>query len=197
MGTPLLVPAVAATGSIDSEIDITAVAGAAGNVTINIIAGGTAGSETAVQVGSVITVSIEDGVSTQNQIRTALLALAGVFQTITVVNGSTPWTLGIGTDTVTLTGGEDAYFNPSTGEITMTVLPGSAGNNISVEITDGAVAAGSEIATRVGDITVQIKDGEITEAQIRTALLTVAGTFLSVVVANPTLVWTIGQEQTP
>jgi len=194
VGTPLLVPAVSATGSIDGEIDITAVAGAAGNVTINLVGGGTAGSETAVQVGSVITVTIEDGVSTQNQIRTALLALAGVFQTITVASGSDIWLLGVGTDTVTLTGGEDSYFVPSTGEITMTVLPGSAGNNIQVEITDGAVAAGSEIATRVGDIiTVQIKDGESTEAQIRTALLTVAGTFTSIVAANPSMVWTIGQ----
>lgn len=192
VGTPLITPAVSATGDLDGNILITAVPGAAGNVTVNIVGGGSAGSETAVQVGSTITVTIEDGVSTQAQICTALLALPSI-QSAVPDSGSTAWTLGVGSDTVTLTGGEDQITTLSDGEITCTVLPGGEGNLIQIEIVDGAPAAGSETAVRNGDlITVRIKDGESTQSQIRTALLTVPSLFTSIVVDHGSMVWTLG-----
>ena len=195
VGKPITTPATSATGILDGELNITAVAGVAGNLTINIVGGGTQGSETAIQVGSVITVTIEDAHSTQTQIRTALLALSGVFSTIVCGHGSNAWTLGVGTDTVTLSGGADAFDTPSSGEITATVTAGSAGNLIQIVIVDGAPSAGSETAAKVGDVvTVTIKDGASTETQIRTALLTVGGTFTSVVVVHGTLTWTLGEQ---
>ncbi|MFA5071214.1 MAG: phage tail sheath C-terminal domain-containing protein [Candidatus Pacearchaeota archaeon] len=101
--------ATSATAVIDAKITVNAVAGSTKNgIVINIVDGGTAGAETAVKVGNVITVTIEDTVSTQNQIRTALLTLVADILTVTVASGATAWDLSAGTNTATLSGGTDA-----------------------------------------------------------------------------------------
>lgn len=193
VGKTIVTPAVAATGDLDSKILISAVAGADGNFTVNLVGGGTAGSETAVKVGDVVTVTIEDGVSTQAQIRTALLTLDSSIATVVVDTAGSAWTLGVGTDTVTLSGGEDEIVEISTGEITITTVAGSASNALTVVLVDGASAAGAETIEKVDDvITVTIKDGASTQTHIRTKLLTLASSIASVTVAHGTDVWTLG-----
>lgn len=192
VGTPITIPAEAATGVLDSALTITAVPGAAGNVTINVVGGGTAGSETAVLNSGVITLTIEDGVSTQDQMKTALLTVVSTIANVVAASPTDIWLLGVGTDTVTLSGGEDSYIVVSDGEINITAVTGKAGNNIQIELVDGATA-GSETATQVGNvITVAIEDGVSTQTQIRTALLTIPSVFLSIVAERPTEAWTLG-----
>lgn len=97
---------VAATGVMDLELTFTTIIGSQGNITINLQSGGVAGSESVVLVGTTMTVSIEDGVSTHAQITAAIQAHA-LIATAVPTNPSSTWTLGAGTDTVTLTGGID------------------------------------------------------------------------------------------
>jgi len=193
VGTPLTIPATAATGVLDSQLTITAVPGFANNVTINVVGGGTAGSETAVLVGSTVTLTIEDGISTQEQMRTALLTLNTVIAEVVAAAPIAAWVLGVGTDTVTLSGGEDSYVVLSDGEINFTAEPGSAGNNIQIELVDGGLA-GSETAVMNGNIiTVTIEDSVSTQTQIRAALLTVPNVFNTIVAERPSEAWVLGQ----
>lgn len=106
---------ISATGDLDGRILITAVAGAAGNnITVKIIAGDAGSSVVVTRSGNlVLTVTIDDGVSTESHIATALEEQPEIFSAAT----NTPtnvWTVDVGTDTVTLTGGADATSSTST-----------------------------------------------------------------------------------
>lgn len=101
--------ATSATGVMDAEITLTAVAGSTGTgLVINIVDGGTGGTAVAAKVGNIVTVTIEDTVTTQNSIRTALLTVASTFTTVVVAHGTVAWDMSVGTNTVTLSGGTDA-----------------------------------------------------------------------------------------
>jgi hypothetical protein len=105
--------AVAFAASVDSsgtlndgtdDITITGVVGIHSNITVALVDGGTAGSETISFSGTTLTVSMEDGVSTQTQITAALVKDPRIATAV----GDTPasaWTLGGGNDTVLLASG--------------------------------------------------------------------------------------------
>ncbi len=97
----------AAEGVMDSHLVITAEKGNAGNIMINLINGGTAGSESVTCSGGIMTVAIEDGVSTQEQICNAIASHEIIDTAIPNDPGAT-WELGLGTDSVTLDGGHDS-----------------------------------------------------------------------------------------
>jgi len=99
-----------ATGTLDNLIDIVAKQGPRGNLTINIENGGVGfkDNETAVLSGTTLTINIEDGESTVHHIAIAIQNHELIESTSLVDNDTqwTPWSLGSGTDTVTLTGGD-------------------------------------------------------------------------------------------
>jgi flagellar hook-associated protein 1 FlgK len=96
-------------GVMDSALTITAEDGSRGNITVTLVGGGTAGSETVTTDPATgnIQVAIEDGVSTGAQIAAALESQAAIHSAV-ATSPATPWTLGGGSDTVTLTGGASA-----------------------------------------------------------------------------------------
>jgi len=113
----LILSAAKATGTLDSVIDIVAKGGPLGNLTINIENGGVGfrDNETATVVGSTMTVLIEDGESRLQHIAT-VIQNHPLIESATIVNEEdqwTRWSLGSGTDTVTLTGGGDNYTGTS------------------------------------------------------------------------------------
>jgi len=89
----------------------------------------TAGNETVSINGSIMTVRIENGVTTQQQIADAI-ASQSMIDTATATTPAAAWTLGVGTDTITLTGGADG----GTYSTTITVYD-SLGNDIPLTIT--------------------------------------------------------------
>ena len=92
---------------MDSALTIYAADGSTSNFSITLVGGGTQGSEnvTTDPTTGNITVEIEDGASTYDDIATALEAHAGIDAvTYAAGAGATAWTLGAGTDTVTITG---------------------------------------------------------------------------------------------
>lgn len=92
---------------MDSALTIYAADGSTSNFTITLVGGGTQGSEnvTTDPATGNITVAIEDGVSTYDDIATALEAHANIDAvTYAAGAGATAWTLGAGTDTATITG---------------------------------------------------------------------------------------------
>lgn len=120
--------------------------GAAGNsILIGYVTGGTAGSETVSQSGNTVTVTIQSGVSTANQIVAAVLAspYASTFSNVQVANGH------IGT-------------NPQTAPTGPQHLSGGA---------DAVGAAGSEVVSVSGNtIVVTMQSGTSTATQIKAAL---------------------------
>lgn len=92
-GQILAVQAVKATVT-DQGMTYTADAfGSAGNlINVTLVAGGTAGSEVVTVVGNDISVEIEDGVTTQTQLKTALdgSAAAAALIDTSVASGATP-----------------------------------------------------------------------------------------------------------
>lgn len=100
-----------ATGDLQSKLLITAVAGLIGNITVTVVDGTgdgvTAGNEVVTLANNVLTISIEDGVSTQTQMKTALEAHP-LIDSVVPDNGGNAFTLaGDDTDSVALTGGLD------------------------------------------------------------------------------------------
>lgn len=87
------VPAeTAASRTLQSALTFTAAAnqGASGNnITITFTAGGTAGAEVVTVLGTAITIQVESGVSTANQVKTAydLVAAAVALAAVAVVGG--------------------------------------------------------------------------------------------------------------
>lgn len=108
-GNDFFTGAATASGILDAALTITAEAGGAGNIAITLVSGGTAGSEavTTDPVTGDIRIAIEDGVSTQGQIAAALQAHSAISSAVAAAPGSL-WTLGSGTDAVTLSGGSSA-----------------------------------------------------------------------------------------
>jgi hypothetical protein len=125
-----------ATGDLDGKIAITAVQGSNGNITINIEDGGLFNEEHVVVDGTTMTVYIDSGNSTQRMVATAIRN----HELIKSVVEDTPeevWTVGEGSDTITLTGGNDDYsdtFEMSLNEPTGTV---SSSEDATVSIYDG------------------------------------------------------------
>ena len=99
-----------ASGMLDSLLTITAEEGGAGNLSVTLVAGATAGAETVTTdpITGDIQIAIEDGVSTRDQIAAALQGQSAIASAAATAAGGTPWTLGSGSDTVTLTGGSSA-----------------------------------------------------------------------------------------
>lgn len=93
----------------DASLTFTAVTpGAAGNnISVRLIAGGTAGSETVNVSASSITVFIEDTVSTRNQIRDAITSHPVAGNLVTVVVGGIDSPFDVTEDGGNLTGGFD------------------------------------------------------------------------------------------
>jgi len=111
------ISAPAATGTLDSVMDIVAKPGRLGNLTINIENGGVGfkDNETAVLVGTTLTINIEDGMSQLHHVATAIRNHDRI-ESVTLVDEDTAWdvwSLGEGTDTVTLTGGTRDYDGAS------------------------------------------------------------------------------------
>lgn len=120
----------------------------------------TAGNETVTLNGSIMTVRIEDGVSTQQQICDAL-AGHGIISSVTPAAAGAAWTLGVGTDSTGLTGGADGgtyattitvYDSlgndiPLTMTFTKTSVPNEWNWAASVPSSVGSVAAGSGTIT--------------------------------------------------
>jgi flagellar hook-associated protein 1 FlgK len=108
-GNDFFTGAATASGVLDAALTITAEEGGAGNIAITLVAGGTAGSETVTTdpVTGDIRIAIEDGASTQAQIAAALQAHSAIASAVATAPGAA-WTLGSGTDAVTLSGGASA-----------------------------------------------------------------------------------------
>jgi flagellar hook-associated protein 1 FlgK len=98
-----------ASGNLDSLLTITAEQGGTGNISITIVGGGTAGAETVTTdpVTGDITVAIEDGASTGNDIALALQAHSGI-NSVTPIAPGAVWDLSAGTNTTALGGGSSA-----------------------------------------------------------------------------------------
>ena len=144
----------AATGIMDSLLTITAEDGSVGNITVNLVGGGTAGAETATYSAGVLTVTIEDEVSTQEQICNAIAGHA-LIDTAVPTDAGAAWTLGSGTDSVSLSGGQDSDSYSTT----ITAYD-SLGSPISVTINftrnsigwDWAASASDGICTSTGSL---------------------------------------------
>ncbi|CAB1059679.1 Flagellar hook-associated protein FlgK [Olavius sp. associated proteobacterium Delta 1] len=109
-GNDYFTGAASASGVMDSLLTITAEEGGAGNLSVTVVAGGTAGAETVTTdpITGDIQIAIEDGVSTRTQIAAALQGHSAVASVVATIPGNTPWTLGAGSDSVTLNGGASA-----------------------------------------------------------------------------------------
>ena len=109
-GNDFFVGAATAGGVMDSVLTITAEQGGAGNISISLVPGGSAGSETVTTdpITGDIRVAIEDGVSTRAQIAAAIQGHPAVASVVPAAPSGTPWTLGTGADSVTLSGGASA-----------------------------------------------------------------------------------------
>jgi flagellar hook protein FlgE len=127
----------AAVGDLGSELLITAEEGVAGNITVNLVGGGAAGAETAVLSNGFMTVTIQDGVSTQAQIAAAISSNAAIASCVPD-NAGNAWTLGAGNDTVDLTGG----VNAETYSTTVTVYD-SLGSPVPLTVNFTKTSTGS------------------------------------------------------
>ncbi len=109
-GNDYFVGEATASGVLDSLVTITAETGGAGNLAITLVPGGTAGSETVTTdpVTGDIRIAIEDGVSSRDDIAAALQSHSAIASAVATASGGTPWTLGVGSDTVALSGGSSA-----------------------------------------------------------------------------------------
>jgi flagellar hook-associated protein 1 FlgK len=109
-GNDFFTGSATASGVLDSQLTITAQDGGAGNLSVTLVAGGTAGSEsvTTDPVTGDIRIAIEDGVSTRAQIAAALQGHPAIATVAAAAPPDTAWTLGAGTDTVALAGGASA-----------------------------------------------------------------------------------------
>lgn len=109
----IVVPAVKAARTVQNIVYTAHTAGAAGNsITIIYTGGGTAGSEVVSVMSTAISVQIQTGVSTANQIVTAIQgsgAAAALVDVATTGGGATAQV--IFTPAVALTGGADAISN--------------------------------------------------------------------------------------
>lgn len=135
-------------------------------ITITLVAGGTAGAEVVTVSGKAISVEIEDGVTTQTQLKTALEASvpAAALLTIAVASGSTAVSAAAA---VTTTGGVDG--------VASFVMPGvesfvrSGVGEYTLTLKDGYVAICSvnaqlQAATAV-DLVPQIKSVDVVSAK--------------------------------
>ena len=109
-GNNFFAGAAAGAGTLDSLVNITAETGGAGNLTVTLVGGGTAGAETVTtDLGTGdIQIAIEDGVSTRDNIAAALASHTAIASAVAVGPGGTPWTLGAGSDIGILNGGASA-----------------------------------------------------------------------------------------
>jgi len=163
-GNDYFTGAAAASGVLNSVLTITAEAGGVGNLSVTLVPGGTAGSETVTTdpVTGDIKIAIEDGVSTRAQIAAALQGHSAIAAAVATAPGGTAWTLGAGSDTVALNGGSSArnmQVNPAivlddqllaAAEIFDTVpgdKPGDNGNAIAIANLKSARILSNNTAT--------------------------------------------------
>jgi hypothetical protein len=131
-------------GSVTEYLAVTA--GAAGNsITVAYIGGGTAGAEVVTVVGTAITVQIQNGVSTANQVRTAVTASvpASALVTVTVLSGGGGAQSTFGA--TALLYGADSLFPTGT---VVTAIEAAA----PVIVQTGDTTAGSPTIANVADI---------------------------------------------
>jgi hypothetical protein len=133
--------ATSASGSLISSstsISVTAVPGIAGNITVTLVDGSgdtvpvTAGNEVVSYSSGILTIRIEDGVSTDTQISTAILKDPHILTAVPSA-GSTAWILGYSVDSVELSGG--TYYGDSAPFIIYAKDPGAWNNDLRVKIT--------------------------------------------------------------
>jgi flagellar hook-associated protein 1 FlgK len=163
-GTDFFAGAATAAGVMDSALTITAEEGGAGNLSITLVGGGTAGSETVTTdpVTGDIQIAIEDGVSTRAQIAAALQSHSAIATVTPAAPAGSAWALGAGTDSVTLTGGASAanlQVNAAIVNDTNLIAaaegydtvpgdkPGDNGNAIAIANLQGALTMSSNSAT--------------------------------------------------
>jgi flagellar hook-associated protein 1 FlgK len=96
-----------ASGSMDGLLDITAEEGGAGNLSVTLVAGAAERMDTDPITGD-IQITIVDIVSTRDTIAALLQSHSAIATAAATASGGTAWTLGDGTDTVTLAGGMSA-----------------------------------------------------------------------------------------
>lgn len=100
-------PAVSSNGVLNVYISINGVPGIAGNIEITLTPGGFAGNETLNFSNGVLTVLIENNVTTRQQLA-SILATAQMISSAQVLSSpNTPITIGLATDTVNLIGGKE------------------------------------------------------------------------------------------
>ena len=94
-----------AIGVLNEILNITAVPGVNGNIKINIIPGGFAGNETIIFSNGVLSVLLENSVTTVQQLANILLTHSLIRSAEVLTNQNDTLTLGIKSDTVYLVGG--------------------------------------------------------------------------------------------
>ncbi len=160
---------------VEQDLTYTAASrGVAGDsITIAYTAGGTAGAEVVTVVGSAISVSIDDGVSTATQIETAINGSAAALLLVSVAVSGTGGTAQNASAATPLAGGVDSEVNAADDEIT---IP-SHGLNTGLKgqlTTTGTLPAGLSLATDyfvivVDDDTIQLASN-LANAQAGTAI---------------------------
>jgi hypothetical protein len=137
--------------------------------TISYKNGGTAGSETVTAIDKHIVVTIESGVSTAAQVKTAVEANATADALVTITVTGTGSNAQVTCNEATLSGGTAALkASKRIGGITYEAkTAGTAGNSITVTYTDGTPVASATVGT---DITVTFDDGVSTINEIMTAI---------------------------
>lgn len=96
-----------AVGTLNSYFTITAAPGTQGNIQVRLQPGALAGSETVDYATGVLTVNIENAVSTRAQVRQALLT-SPLIQAVTIASApDSPVTMGLEADSTSLVGGKN------------------------------------------------------------------------------------------
>ena len=152
--------------------------GSLGNlISIAYTSGGTAGSEVVSVTGTAISVQIQSGVSTTNQIKTAVNLSAAATALVSLSGGSSSTQTTVATTFLAggiAPGSEIVSVTYSTATINTllytSVAGGGAGQQVTIAYTTGGTA-GSEVVSVTGTaISVQIQSGVSTTADIETAV---------------------------
>lgn len=153
---------------VNNGITWTAVTlGSAGNdITVALVAGGTAGAEVVTVSGSAISVSIESGVSTRTQVLTAIQASApaSALVGISVASGGTAATAITATHLAT---GDDTDFDATTNSMDLTQT-GTGIFKISIPDSYQELLGCSIMLQRASgavDLVAQLKSSDVTDNQ--------------------------------
>lgn len=153
---------------VDNGITWTAVTmGSAGNdITVALVAGGTAGAEVVTVTGNAISVQIESGVSTRTQVETAVEAsvAASALVGINVASGGTAATLLAATN---LASGDDTDFISSSPRAFTLSQTGTGVYKLTLANTYAALLGASIMLQRASavDLGAQIQSVDVTSAK--------------------------------